>query len=67
MKQELETKYKSFIEENGISPSTSKKRKETLFSSIESRIFEWESEAMIMLSDYSKNRSKFIGNKHLSE
>ncbi len=67
MKQELETKYKSFIEENGISPFISKKRKETLFSSIESRIFEWESEAMIMLSDYSKNRSKFIANTHLSE
>jgi hypothetical protein len=35
--------------------STIKKRKETLFSQIETRVFEWKNEAMKMLSAHSKN------------
>ena len=64
---ELEKKFKTFVDENAISISTIKKRKETLFSQIETRVFEWKNEAMKMLSAHSKNQSKFIGNKFLTE
>ncbi len=64
---DLENKFKAFVDENGISISTIKKRKETLFSQIEIRVFEWKSEAMKMLSVHSKNQSKYIGNKYLTD
>jgi hypothetical protein len=51
----LEKKFKIFVDENGTSVPTVKKRKETLFSSIETRIFEWKIEAMKLLSAHSKN------------
>jgi hypothetical protein len=46
---------------------TVRKRKENLFSQIETRVFEWKNEAMKMLSAHSKKQSKFIGNKFLTE
>lgn len=64
---DLEKKFKTFVDENGTSISTIKKRKETLFSQIETRVFEWKNEAMKLLSTHSKNQSIFIGNKYLTE